>query len=266
MLELEQAAQAQGCRVLLTGQMGNAGISWTGEIYSQPLNFQLHQMGWRKWAKLQLIRIAPQSLRAARRRHRITDPHWRDYSAIHPDLSRRLNLLEKYLNDPNERPSHKPQEHRCHILQPGRSFSGALWAEMGAAHGLEVRDPTADTRVLAFTLSVPDHIFMDPETGLDRWLIREAMQGRVPDKVRLNRRRGYQAGDLVPRLRACAAEVETALDELSNGPAAAYVDVPYLRGVWQRVQTQDTREAFLKATTILTRGIMAGLFVNGFYR
>ena len=40
-LDLERAAHARGCRVLLTGQMGNASISWTGEISSQPLAFQL---------------------------------------------------------------------------------------------------------------------------------------------------------------------------------------------------------------------------------
>jgi len=69
----------------------------------------------------------------------------------------------------------------------------------------------------------------------------------------------------VPRLRASAAEVETALNELACGSAAAYVDVPYMRQVWQMIQTQDTPEAFYKSITILTRGIMAGLFVNNFY-
>ena len=116
-----------------------------------------------------------------------------------------------------------------------------------------------------FTLSVPDHIFIDPETGMDRWLIREAMKDRLPDAVRLNRQRGRQAGDLVPRLRACANEVETALDEIARGPAAEYVDVTYMREVWQMIQTQDTPQAFFKSITVLTRGIMAGLWVNGFY-
>ena len=133
---------------------------------------------------------------------------------------------------------------------------------MGAAYGLEIRDPTADARVLAFTFSVPDHIFIDTETGLDRWLIRAAMQDRLPDAVRLNRKLGRQAGDLVQRLRACSSEVESALDELVRGAAVEYVDVPYIREVWQMIQTQDTPEAFHKSITVLTRGIMAGLFVN----
>ena len=122
------------------------------------------------------------------------------------------------------------------------------------------------SRLLEFTFSVPDYIFIDPKTGMDRWLIREAMSGRLHDDVRLNRTRGRQAGDLVPRLRASAGEVEAALNELARGLAAEYVDVPYMRQVWQMIQAQDTPEAFDKSVTILTRGIMAGLFVNGFYK
>ena len=263
MLELERAAQAMGCRVLLTGQMGNAGISWTGDVFSQPLAFQLAYLGWRKWSKERLKRALPTDWFVALQRRRLNRREWQRGSAIQPDFARRLNVLERRLTDPREAPPHTPLEQRD-FLQPGRSFGGALHAQMGAAQGLDIRDPSTDARVLAFTFSVPDRIFMDPETGLDRWLIRAAMQDRLPDEVRLNRRRGRQAGDLVPRLRACASEVEAALDELAQGPAAGYVDVPYMREVWQLIQTQDTPEAFRKAITVLTRGIMAGLFVNEF--
>jgi asparagine synthase (glutamine-hydrolysing) len=136
---------------------------------------------------------------------------------------------------------------------------------MGAAHGLEIRDPSGDARLVAFTLSVPDEIFSDPRTGLDRWLVREAMQGRLADEVRLNRRRGRQAGDIVPRLRNSATEVESALAEIESGPACQYLDSVYMRQIWQMVQTQDSRLAFQKSVTTLTRGIMAGLWVNEFY-
>ncbi|MCC6545288.1 MAG: asparagine synthetase B [Nitrospirae bacterium] len=263
-LELEETARANGCRVLLTGQMGNAGISWTGDVFSQPFSLQLSHYGWRRWVKERAKLIAPDLFLKAYRRARMPgDYSWCKSSSIHPDFARRINLREQRLNDPAGNPR-TPQERRFQILKPGRSFGGALHARMGAAHGLEIRDPTADARVLAFTISVPDHIFIDPETGMDRMLIRDAMKGRLPDEVRLNRRRGRQAGDLVPRLRACAAEVETALDELAQGPAADYLDVPYMFEVWRMIQTQDTPEAFRKAGTVLTRGIMAGLFVNGF--
>jgi asparagine synthase (glutamine-hydrolysing) len=272
-LELRQTAQAHGCRVLLTGQMGNAGSSWTGDPVSQSLAFQLRHLGWRKWTsdsvnrtKERVKSVLPRGLMAARRRRLQDLREWCRESAIHPDLARRLNLPERRWNDPGQGRPVSPREHRCRILMPGRSFGGALHAEMGAAFGLDVRDPTADARVLTFALSVPDSIFIDPATGQDRWLIREAMKDHLPDQVRLNRRRGRQAGDLVPRLRACAGEVDCALDELGRGAAAGYVDVSYLRETWDVIRTQDTPRAYNQAVTILTRGIMAGLFVNQLYQ
>ncbi len=261
--DLECTASIQGARVMLTGQFGNAGVSWPGDVFSQPLAFQLQQEGWRNWTKERLKQLVPFELLKNWRRLRFPG-NWERSSAIHPDFAHRLNLLELRLNDLSE-PPRMPLEKRWQILKPGLSFTGALHAQMGAVHGLEIRDPTGDTRLLTFCLSVPDHIFMDPETGMDRWLIREAMKGRLPDEVRLNRKRGRQAGDLVPRLRVCAAEVENALLELESGPAAEYVDVAYMREIWQMVQSQDSPQAFQKSITILTRGIMAGLWVNEFY-
>ena len=91
------------------------------------------------------------------------------------------------------------------------------------------------------------------------------MKGRLPDEVRLNRIPGRQAADRVLRLRACAGEVEAALEELSHGPASAYVDVIYMRRVWQTIQIENSQDTFVKSGTVLLRGIMAGLFVNDFY-
>jgi asparagine synthase (glutamine-hydrolysing) len=261
---IRQAARSQGSGVLLTGQMGNAGISWTGSVFSQSMAFQLRHLGWRLWTKELAKQHLPPSLLTACRQLCAPAPAGGRFAAVHPDLARRLNLMERLMSDTAQQPR-TPAEKRCQIIMPGRSHGGFRHAENGVAYGLEIRDPTADARLLAFTLSVPDHIFMDQKTGLDRWLVREAMKGRLPDEVRLNRRRGRQAGDIVPRLRTCAAEVETALDELAHGPAATYVNVPYMRQVWRMVQTNDTPEAFHKAVSVLTRGIMAGLWVNGFH-
>ncbi len=262
LIDLEQTARARGCRVLLTGQNGNAGLSWAGDIFSQPLAFQLRYLGWRRWAKQGLMRAMPPGLFVLLQTYRQRRRDWLADTALHPDMARRLNLLELRLNDPGSRPPRTALEQR-RFLQPGRSFVGALHAQMGAAHGLDIRDPSNDARLLAFTFAVPDHIFIEPDSGLDRWLIRAAMQGRLPDEVRLNRKRGRQAGDLVPRLRACAAEVETVLAEIERGPAARYINAPHLRRAWQLIQTQDTLEALRQSVTVLTRGIMAGLFVNG---
>jgi asparagine synthase (glutamine-hydrolysing) len=268
-LEVLEAARSLGCGVLLTGQVGNATISWLGRISSQPLAVQLRHLGLhalvqdrRKALRGQVSRSLPRGFLVAWRRRRTSIEQWSHSSAIHPDFAARLDLLERLWREPEWTPPRTPREERNRIVRPGRGIGGTVWAENGAAHGLEVRDPTADVRVLEYTWSVPDRVFMDPETGLDRWLIREAMRDRLPDQVRLNRRRGRQAGDLVPRMRACASEVEEVLRELADGPAARYVDVGNMRAAWGIVRTEDTTEAHRKVVSVVMRGAMAGLFVN----
>jgi len=266
-LELYRVAAARGYRTLLTGQHGNSGISWRGEVLCQPWRVQLRRLGWRGWLRQNIGAHIPESVaRAVHARRRAR--YWSGSSAIHPGFARRIGLAERLLEDPDEYPRHGPRCVRNSILLPGRSFSGAIHAELGAAAGVEIRDPTANARVLSFCFSVPETVFIDPATGLDRWLIREGMKGRLPDAVRLNRRTGLQAADLVPRLRHFAGEVEGALSEISRGPGAEYVDVSKMRSVWERIAgetgAEDTPESFRLAVSVLTRGIMAGLFVNRF--
>jgi asparagine synthase (glutamine-hydrolysing) len=268
-LQLEQSAQIHGYNILLTGQLGNAGVSWQGDISSQPITFQIKQLGWLNWlmknAKSMSRSCIPNNLLIARQMRKQLSKKWYRSSAIHPCFAERMHLLEMRMNDQDEQLLQTPLAKRLSILSPGRSIVGALHAEIGAAHGIEVRDPTADVRLLTFAFSIPDHIFIDPKSGLDRWLIREAMLGRLPEQVRLNRGRGRQNGDIVNRLRSCGYEIQSTLNNLSAGPAASYIDVEYLRKTWKLVQEEDTQEAFVKSTTILLRGIMAGIFINQFY-
>jgi asparagine synthase (glutamine-hydrolysing) len=262
MFEIFRLAKQQGHSVLLTGQMGNPGISWTGDIFSQPLGHQIRQLGLRPWLKRRAKQLSPPM--AVRIVRRLKDPEWRARTALAADFAKQLNLREGKLHDAAEAAYRPPRLQRQHILKPGRSILGSFYSAIGTWIGLAITDPTADPRVLEYCLSVPDHIFIDPETEVDRWLIREAMKGRLPDEVRLNRRRGRQSADLVPRLRATSDEVEAALDECARGPAATYLDVAHMRRVWNRVLREDNSEIFQLSVTVLTRGIMAGLFVNGF--
>lgn len=265
-LQLEKAVIDCGCRILLSGYMGNAGVSWTGDVFSQSLALQIKTLGLSRWIKQKIKRTLPHSYVAMY-------SQWRQHcrkshlsSAINLDFARRLQLAERQERDTSELTFSTPLQRRLRGIRPGRSIVGAINAELFGAYNIDFRDPTADIRVLEFALSVPDHIFIDPKTGIDRWLIREAMKNRLPDEVRLNRRRGRQAGDLVPRLRKSAIEVEATLDELARGPAASYVNIPYMRQVWKMAQSDDTIDAFIKSQSVLLRGIMAGLFVNDFYK
>jgi asparagine synthase (glutamine-hydrolysing) len=264
MLALHEQAQASGCRVLLNGGVGNSSISWPGDPLSQPLTYQLRSMGLDRWLRRRIKRALPVGVRVSVAKRRL-DPEWWRFTAIDQRFARRLELGERRLEDPETFPR-TPLEQRLGMLKPGRSRLGTVTAELGARFGVDVRDPTADIRVLAFTLSVPDAVFINAHDGSRRWLVREAMRNRLPDQVRLNRRQGLQAADLVTRLRSCAREVEDALDELHDGPATAYLDVARMRASWRAIQREETVDTHRMAVSILTRGIMGGLHVNAVVR
>ncbi len=259
-LELQRQARAAGVRVLLDGARGNGGISWGGDPLSAPLVGQLRTLGVRRWTARRVRRALPESAWRQLSRRRV-NPDWYRASAINPEFAQRLALGQRRLEDPDTRPR-TPRDQRLAVLKPGRTIVGSTSAELGGWFGIDSRDPTADARVLAFTMSVPDGIFRSPEDGSSKWLIREAMRGRVPEQVRLNRRKGLQAADLVNRLRACAEDVSTALEELRAGPAAAFVDVDHMGNAWRAIQREDSIETHRLAVSVLTRGIMGGLFAN----
>jgi len=116
-------------------------------------------------------------------------------------------------------------------------------------------------RVLRYCLSVPDRFYHGPTARDDRWLLRCAMVGRLPDVVRLNRRRGVQAADLPARLQAEGDAVDALFAGMAQSHAAACLDFRRLQNVWQEVQTISPAMVQNSAAVILLRGVAAGLFL-----
>jgi asparagine synthase (glutamine-hydrolysing) len=156
-----------------------------------------------------------------------------------------------------------PRRNRCRMIEPGVSIFGGMWADIGAGYGLEVRDPTLDTRLMEFCLAVPDAQYRGH--GYDRWLIRRAMQGLLPDTVRLNVRRGRQAADLGHRVLASLPECRSVVERLRRSDLARGVlDVPRLSRVLEALQHDVNAETSGQCSTILMPGVMAGMFLLQF--
>ncbi len=62
-----------------------------------------------------------------------------------------------------------------------------------AQFGVDVRDPTADRRLVELCLNIPPALF--EQDGIPRAIGRSVLQGRVPDAVLNERRRGLQSAD-----------------------------------------------------------------------
>jgi asparagine synthase (glutamine-hydrolysing) len=278
---IHQEAQNRGIKVLLTGQLGNGGFSWSGG--SNRIYFDLVQgrfgegiqalcaykakqeLSWYRTVRRQLL--GPLFGPLWRRRRRLlhpTEPPWKEYSAVSPDFASRI-ALRKVMREENHDPAfaslHSPEwEHRriIEINAPG----GYIHHHLGGAFQMDVRDPTADVRLLMFCFGIPEEQYV--RDGGERMVARRATAGILSGEVRGNTIRGKQAADVGLRLLNHKDEMEEELRSLaSHGTVISYIDVNALQRAWQSILTEVTPETNRRAASLLLRGVMAGRFVMG---
>jgi len=267
-LAIHEAAQSAGVRVLLTGQQGNATISWHGfptvaGLLSASGPAQLS----REVTDLARFHFVDPA------RHQVNRwlaqwtgrPPWHAYSAIHPEFAARMQLLPRLAEagiDPHFlRNLATGRLARARSLRPEASITGARWAQTAAAYGLVCRDPTSDIPLMTFAHGIPERHWRGP---LHRWLIRQAMAGLLLDQVRLNTAAGRQGGDLVLRLRAEGQDIEELLRQMSAAEKSRnYIDISRLRACWGRVAADGSGSPSLLNVDamVLIRGLAQGAFL-----
>ena len=135
--------------------------------------------------------------------------------------------------------------------------------EDGAAHHLDVRDPTRDRRLIELCWRVPDRVFW--AHGMQRGLVVKGMAGCLPDAVLLSRRRGLQAADVGHRVLAERDAVKATLERVAAHPLAReWLDIPRMRSVLDELGRGVTPETTERTASILLRGLSVGLFLTRF--
>lgn len=200
--DIYQEAAQQGVGVMLEGQAGNTTLSWHGHgVFSETLR----RGQWGRFVR---------ELRHAPGPHRHTLPRralssvlatWMPYpvhrrirkmrgakSSINPFIRRDFLQVHGQRED--------ALAERRHALYPDAArrafilrFAGRAAATLRAwetMYGVTTIDPTADWRLVRYSLSLPATAFM--RDGLDRWPLRQATRDLLPEKVRMNRKRGLQ--------------------------------------------------------------------------
>lgn len=207
---LERAA-SKGCDVVLCGDLGNTGFSYDGET---GFPTWLRQGQWRRL--LREVRLSSDAR-----------PFWR--KLISRSVMPHLPVGLRCMIDKPRGYLHSPFASWCPMREDAAIESGALgrasasgpelygydfstaiaWRKAvlktitnGAPeillafrllHGVERRDPTAYLPLLELCMGIPDEQYL--RDGQDRWLARRLLKGRIPDKVRTERRSGMQTAD-----------------------------------------------------------------------
>lgn len=273
-----EAAVRDGNGVLLTGQMGNATVSWTGSgsvlralLANQPrVAWNLFLRGEPNlWftIKRQILKPAlTPALRSIRRLRSGRKQLWRAYSALNPRMAATLQLdarMRATRHDPTHTPS-PVEDLRPIFFQPAWCALGpGLWAEMGATHAISVRDPTMNLSLVEFLLRVPDDQFR--RSGQDSYLLKRTFRGRLPESVLEGRQKGLQAADLGHRVVREREAIEECLDMLDASPAAReLLDIGRMRTCLKDLVAKVDPETTQKAGSILLRGMGVGMFLRRF--
>ncbi|WP_424767736.1 asparagine synthase-related protein [Paenibacillus sp. sgz302251] len=216
-----ETAHRQGAGILLTGQRGNATISWGHAPEYQASLFK--RLRWiRFYRELSLYSqntgVPKSRIWAAVRRNLfpVKDIERNPQSLlINADFAKRTGVFD-YLRaiDYNDTESISWSEfRRKHFEQLFHwNITGTYTTKLSLRYGLWDRDPTNDLRVIRFCLSIPEDQYV--QSGMDRSLIRRATKELLPDQVRLNQRvRGIQGADGVHRM---AVSWNAFIDELQQ--------------------------------------------------
>jgi asparagine synthase (glutamine-hydrolysing) len=107
----------------------------------------------------------------------------------------------------------------------------ADWCAKVRAHfHLDIRTPAIDRRLLEFCIGIPENQYL--HKGQDRWLIRRAMEGRLPDSVLNQKKCGAQAADWYPRLSRARNLIAEEVKRLATNPEVASVlDIQRLHSI-----------------------------------
>ena len=277
---INDAARARKLSVLLIGAVGNMTLSYTG---IEVLPELLRAGRWAQWA-----RVAREFLKSGYLSKKwilafslgpwVPGPFWlwlnrvlrdadydlQNYTALRPDRLDELNLpriaKERDL-DFSYRPWSDGFDMRLWVLR--RVDVGNYWKGNLGGWGIDVRDPTADRRLIEFCLSVPTEQYV--ANGLPRALARGAFADRLPRPLIEQRRKGYQAADWHESLTAVRDRLGAELEQLERcDPATRSLDLARLRRLVENWPTGgwERDEVMFPYRLALMRGLSAGHFLR----
>jgi asparagine synthase (glutamine-hydrolysing) len=241
-------AREAGAQVMLIGRAGNMTVShWGSDLFPMLARSGRIQRLMREWRSYRrAFRPTPAGMLAMTFGPWIPGPLW-NWLAL-----RRGGEVEPF----DERAFLRPQSSwarralkigRAQGLAvsaaPGRLFGGKLrwlellWADPGpmnhwvrARHGIELRDPLASRRVMELSFQLgPDHFYRD---GQGRRLSRTLLEGRVPERVTSEHRRGMQGVNWAASAELAREQMLVEVELIArDATLSALFDVERMRGM-----------------------------------
>jgi asparagine synthase (glutamine-hydrolysing) len=151
------------------------------------------------------------------------NPPWHDDSLIHPEFAARSGVIDRAAREYLPFDAPPIRDWRLGRINDFRIYcETADWfAKVRAKFGVDIRTPAFDRRLVEFCIGIPQDQYL--REGCDRWLIRRAMKGRLPDIVLNNKKWGAQAADWFPRLTRERDHIAEKVKRIAETPELASI-------------------------------------------
>lgn len=279
-IAIRKDAAQRGIKVVLTGSMGNFSISYEGYPYLAWLlrkgrwvtlyrvcnELIQHQpkLKWRNFLRPCLAPLWPNFIWQMREAARGRILALTKYSAISPAWSKQLDTQRRAKQagfDASFQPAWQGRHQRIKSIY---MMENGDYNALANTFGLEMRDPTADVRLIEFCLAIPESQYIGG--GQFKWLLMRLMKGVLPPEILDAKTRGLQSADWYEQLDNAVPQIREELEKLkAHGNAGDYLDIESLEKAldeWPSRGGLDTQEAELRYRTKMLRGLSVGRFVR----
>ena len=191
-MAVAKAARDEGADTLLTGALGNLGLSSGGLSF---LSAYRREQGLESWLRM-LIKLRHQRRFRSLMNHSVASSLRRRIQAARNAAANRANPFWTEMLKSSVVP---PQTFAPRFATAREEvFSVIQTTEMGDLapaiyFGVELKDPTSDRALIELMLQVPAERLVDASLG--RPLFEDAFRGQLDDELLNDRRRGRQAAD-----------------------------------------------------------------------
>jgi asparagine synthase (glutamine-hydrolysing) len=160
-------------------------------------------------------------------------PPWHDFSTINPEFAAQSGVVDRAAREYLPFDAPPPRNGKLYRVLVGLNCycETADWfGKVRANFGIDIRTPAADRRVVEFCLGIPQDQFL--RQGCERWLIKRAMQGRLPDAVLANKKKGVQSADWFSRLAREKGAIRAELTRLQkHADVVSILDIQRLTAI-----------------------------------
>jgi asparagine synthase (glutamine-hydrolysing) len=282
--DFSDAFSATGSRVLLIGNQGNFGLSWSGPLSALDL-FRTGQWGGfvrdlhatarenhrsllRTFAASIIMPMASAGLRRLIYRLRGRDPDSvARYSALNSGFAADAGLARQWreqrfdpwfgLDEAN------PRRWRAHLLFDHNQYGRDMRGLAEEIFGHETRDPHGDRRLIEFALSVPEPVYH--RRGIPRWFARQVFADRLPRAILNERRRGANNPTWFRSLDAVRPQFAAEIERLEASPLAGrLLDLPRLKRLMAEwpIDENAAGKRVGEYRLALARGVHVGRFIR----